>query len=73
MNCDLIRATWRREPLVIPGVAQKPFHEEAIHEDAARVTCDACSKKPNDSGFLRPWMKPVGSLQVQGAPLLSWE
>jgi succinate dehydrogenase / fumarate reductase iron-sulfur subunit len=31
MNRDLIRAAWRRhrEPLVIPGVAQHPFHEHA--------------------------------------------
>jgi succinate dehydrogenase / fumarate reductase iron-sulfur subunit len=29
MNRDLIRAAWRRnrEPSIIPGVVQQPFHE----------------------------------------------
>jgi succinate dehydrogenase / fumarate reductase, iron-sulfur subunit len=36
MNRDLIRATWRRhrEPLVIPGIVQQPFHEDAGIEAA---------------------------------------
>lgn len=35
MNRDLIRATWRRhrEPLLILGVVQHPFHED-VHEPA---------------------------------------
>jgi succinate dehydrogenase / fumarate reductase, iron-sulfur subunit len=35
MNRDLMRAVWHRhrEPLVIPGVVQHPFHEDA-HEQA---------------------------------------
>jgi formate hydrogenlyase transcriptional activator len=37
-----------------------------------RGTCGVSSNKPNDSGFWRPWMKPAGSLQVQGAPPLTW-
>jgi len=34
MNRDLIRAVWRRhrEPLVVPGAAQQPFHEHAATE-----------------------------------------
>src|ERR1017187_4036118 len=34
MNRDLIRAVWRRhrEPLVVPGAAQQPFHEHATTE-----------------------------------------
>ncbi len=35
LNRDLIRATWHRhrEPLVIPGVVQQPFHEHAGAEE----------------------------------------
>jgi len=34
MNRDLIRAVWHRhrEPLVVPGAAQQPFHEHAATE-----------------------------------------
>ena len=48
MNRDLTRALWRRhrEPLVIPGVAQQPFHEHAGDANREPKVVDTKAQQP---------------------------
>src|SRR6267142_1398333 len=51
MNRDLIRALWHRhrEPLVIPGIVQEPFHEHAGPDAEQSLTQGTSDKRSDQS------------------------